>query len=47
MYMLFRERFRALYGITLRVMLSEKVHEVLCTFVKNFAMHALSENDVA
>ena len=40
-------RFRALYGIILRVMFSEKVHEVLHTFVKNFTMHALFANDIA
>ena len=27
-------RFRVLFGIILRVMLSEKIHEVVCTFVK-------------
>ena len=26
---------------------SEKVREVLCTFVKNFTIHALSENYIA
>ena len=41
--------FRALYGILLRVMFSEKVHEVWwrSTFVKNVTIHALSANDIA
>ena len=36
-----------MFGIILRVMFFEKVHEVVGTFVKIFTVHALSENDIA
>ena len=35
--------FRAVF-LTLRAIFSEKIREVLRTFVKIFTMHALSEN---
>ena len=40
-------RFRALYGIILGVIFSEKIYTFFGTFVKNVTMHALSENYIA
>ena len=66
MYIIFRKkireldnslRFKTLYGRILRIMFSEKVHEVLCTFIKKIrCMHfmkmmllgreLMTENDI-
>ena len=35
-----------MFDILLRVMFSEKIYEVVFTFIKHFTMHALSENNI-